>query len=170
MCAADNDDGFTLVTSKRRQRGFRRPPAALRKLEPAKDNGVPSTKGLYSQSSALTKEKDTAAIAQEQVDDIIDKRATLNSSKFLDSLSELIAAVKDFGPEEVVCYGIGSLANQVSQWQLALILILNTRFDAKMLAFDPATSPADIHTYQHFGVNVIETNEVHKDTVLYAAL
>ncbi|KAJ1950193.1 hypothetical protein FBU59_000797, partial [Linderina macrospora] len=123
MCAAQNnnsDDGFTLVTSKRKQKGFRRPPAALRKLEPVKDDASPSNKGLYSKTSPHTKELDSAATAQEQIDAIIDKRATLNSSKFLESLAELISVITAFAPEEVVCYGIGSLANQVSQWQLAL--------------------------------------------------
>ncbi|KAJ1994081.1 hypothetical protein GGI25_000882 [Coemansia spiralis] len=87
----------------------------------------------------------------------------LINSEFFSELGKCIGVVQEFAPLEVVCYGIGSLATQISQWQLALILLLNEHIGApKILAFDPVTTESDILTYTQVGISMIPVNEQAK--------
>ncbi|KAJ2354769.1 hypothetical protein GGF43_003075 [Coemansia sp. RSA 2618] len=93
------------------------------------------------------------------INEIISKQRTLKKSKFYESLTPAMDAIKEFAPEEIVCYGIGSLHSTVPQWQLALALIFNDILHVSIHSFDPVTTADDIAMLCHFGVSPIAENE-----------
>ncbi|KAJ2394258.1 sensitivity to red-light reduced protein [Coemansia sp. RSA 2559] len=187
--ANDDDDGFILVKPRARRgrarsRSVRRPkpdePGAA-----AKQNGseeataeTPGTKGTKDEGLCKRSKKsssrqqrlkqraqpDTSQIVEQQIEAIAEKKETLRNSEYFGSLAEgIIGSIKEFSPVEVVCYGVGSLSIQVSQWQLALILLINEDLRVPdIVAFDPVTANTDVLTYEQLGVSMIPVNEEAK--------
>ncbi|KAJ2601321.1 hypothetical protein GGF39_001308 [Coemansia sp. RSA 1721] len=78
--------------------------------------------------------------------------------------------IQEFAPEEIVCYGIGSPSSKVSQWQLALILELNSGFKLQIWAFDPVTTDRDLAVLEKLNISVIPENEEAKRTAVRRTL
>ncbi|KAJ1735736.1 hypothetical protein LPJ61_000388 [Coemansia biformis] len=94
---------------------------------------------------------------------VAEKKAALSKSAFYTELCAAgLGVLQEFAPEEIVCYGLGSLSIDVSQWQLALIVLLNETLGAAMLAFDPAAVASDIAVLSKFGISTIAENEQAK--------
>ncbi|KAJ2743872.1 hypothetical protein GGI20_003413 [Coemansia sp. BCRC 34301] len=94
-----------------------------------------------------------------QVEGVLEKIESLKATKFRSALQASLDIIQAFGPEEIVCYGIGSLATPVSQWQLALVLLINQHLSIDMCAFDPAALSTDCKTLERFAVSTIAENE-----------
>ncbi|KAJ2890190.1 hypothetical protein IWW38_004270 [Coemansia aciculifera] len=116
-------------------------------------------------------QQQTKSIVETQVEGVLEKIESLKSAKFFDTLQETtLDLVQAFGPEEIVCYGVGSLATQISQWQLALILLINQHLNIGMSAFDPVTLPTDCETLERFAVSIIAENEEARRSVTVKTL
>ncbi|KAJ2459830.1 hypothetical protein GGF42_001223 [Coemansia sp. RSA 2424] len=184
--SADTDaDGFTRVVAKgKRGQSSRVPrlpptPAATVGDSPvngdgrARDNGA----GIYPQSTVLPGKKRsknrqrqqqqqrTKSIVETQVESVLEKIESLKSAKFRSALQASLDIVQAFEPEEIVCYGIGSLTTPVSQWQLALVVLINQHLSVDVSAFDPVARPTDCETLGQFGVSIIAENEEGKRSV-----
>ncbi|KAJ2778631.1 hypothetical protein H4R18_004475 [Coemansia javaensis] len=91
---------------------------------------------------------------------VAERRGELARSAFGAELRARMAAALDgFRAEEIVCYGLGSLASSVSQWQAALVAALSESLGAPVLAFDPATTASDARVLRALGVAEIAENE-----------
>ncbi|KAJ2289316.1 hypothetical protein IW141_003902 [Coemansia sp. RSA 355] len=151
MSQADTD-GFTIVKAKSRR-------SHITKLTP---HTTHAKGGFYSTSQTTRKALQLANPSVERfVHEINSKQNTLTKSKFCTLLEPAIHAICEFAPEEIVCYGIGTLRLPVSQWQLALILLLNSQ-NAPIHAFDPVATEDDAHILCHFGITPIVDNEMGK--------
>ncbi|KAJ1888293.1 sensitivity to red-light reduced protein [Coemansia sp. IMI 209127] len=186
--ANDDDDGFILVKPKAR-RG-RAKSRSVRHSKPdapdaakqcgsdeaaAKSPGTKGTKdgGLCKRSKKSSSRQqrlkqrtqpDTSQIVEQQIEAIAEKKETLRNSEYFGSLAEcIIGSIKEFSPVEIVCYGVGSLSIQASQWQLALILLINEDLRVPdIVAFDPVSADTDVLTYEQLGVSMIPVNEEAK--------
>ncbi|KAJ2857475.1 hypothetical protein FB639_005994, partial [Coemansia asiatica] len=85
-------------------------------------------------------------------------------------LERHLQIIKEFAPEEIVCYGIGSPFSSVSQWQLALILEINSVFKLHLWAFDPVTTVVDAEALEQLGICIIPENEQAKRKALKKTL
>ncbi|KAJ1668051.1 hypothetical protein IW140_000784 [Coemansia sp. RSA 1813] len=184
MVSADDDDGFILVKPKVRQGRARGKSVRHSKPEAPDSTGPnskeersaknpemegtkcrnPSKRKKASRQQRLkqrTQPEDTNQVAEQQIEAIVEKKETLRNSEYFRMLTEcVIGPIKAFSPVEIVCYGVGSLSIQVSQWQLALILLINEDLHVPdIMAFDPVTADVDVLTYEHLGVSMIPTNE-----------
>ncbi|OMJ24662.1 SRR1-like protein [Smittium culicis] len=111
-------------------------------------------------------------------------------SKFYSKLCEQVfPKIREFNPDEIVCYGIGSFSTlSAAQIQLALLLIIrdellqncpstspsntntttiststtNSKTCFRVLAYDPVFSDSDSKLLSHFGILIIPTNEAAK--------
>ncbi|GBB98333.1 hypothetical protein RclHR1_00320028 [Rhizophagus clarus] len=104
--------------------------------------------------------------AEDFISYIEEKRQTLLQSGFFQEVQETINS-KLFPPhlpkiEDIVCYGIGSIEKSIiSQYQLALVLILRDLFEitGKAYAYDPVSTPIDLEIFLHYEINTINANE-----------
>ncbi|KAJ2823609.1 hypothetical protein GGI24_003642 [Coemansia furcata] len=165
--SVDTDaDGFTRVVAKNnRGRSSRaaRPPAT--QSHTIKENGG----GAEPQTAVLPGKKRSSkqqakSIVETQAEAVLEKQETLKT-RLRSALQACLDAIQGFEPEEIVCYGIGSLATQVSQWQLAMVLLLNQHLSVKIWAFDPVTIATDCEILGRFGVSIIAENEEAKRSV-----
>ncbi|KAJ2034840.1 hypothetical protein GGI09_006207 [Coemansia sp. S100] len=171
-------DGFTRVVAKsKRGRSSRaqRLPATQTHADHSKNE--PSTKhkdtDTKPQTTVLPGKKRSSkrqpqapkSIVETQVEDVLEKQGSLKSGKFHTELQACLDVIQEFKPEEIVCYGIGSLTTQVSQWQLALVLLINQYLNVDICAFDPVVIASDCETLGRFGVSIIAENEEAKRTV-----
>ncbi|KAJ2612729.1 hypothetical protein H4S08_002565 [Coemansia sp. RSA 1365] len=95
---------------------------------------------------------------------VLDKKSTLSRGAFHEKLTAILQALHDFGPEETVVYGIGTFSSEQSQWQLALVLLLNQTLNTRILAYDPVLSSNDLAVLAHFGIETISENEQARRT------
>ncbi|KAJ2300994.1 hypothetical protein IWW55_003834 [Coemansia sp. RSA 2706] len=150
-------DGFIFVKGKGRRRQSAKSPS----------NAKQSSGGFYSTTSKPTRKATLLPdlTIERQISEITAKKTRLLKSKFYASLDQVIDAITVFAPEEIVCYGIGSLFAGISQWQLALVLALNDTLRAPIHAFDPvATDDDDLTMLRRFSVSPIAKDEQAKRT------
>ncbi|KAJ2750092.1 hypothetical protein GGI19_005298 [Coemansia pectinata] len=174
-------DGFTRVVAKsKRGRSSRIPrlpptPATQTHAGPSKDEAntkdndadtKPQTTVLPGKKRSSKRQQQLAkSIVETQVENVLEKQGSLKSDKFRNELQVCLDVIQGFEPEEIVCYGIGSLSTQVSQWQLALALLINQYLNVDICAFDPVAIAADCETLGRFGISIIAENEEAKRTV-----
>ncbi|KAJ2162548.1 hypothetical protein GGF46_000551 [Coemansia sp. RSA 552] len=154
MSQKDTDDGFTVVRGKGK-RGRSRPSSK-------RSGRSGKTGGLYPAASATQRstEPDADEMVEQQLEAVAGKRDVLRRSQFhAEFVATCIPILAAFDPQETVCYGIGSLATPVSQWQLALILLINEKLGSRIWAYDPASTTSDIATLEKLGVSTITTDE-----------
>ncbi|KAJ2467292.1 hypothetical protein GGI02_004083 [Coemansia sp. RSA 2322] len=165
---ADVDaDGFTRVAAKgRRNRSSKASSLSLKQTVPDSSIDTSSAGQGYATipRKRLSKkyQQRSKTDVELQVEDVKVKLEVLRTGKFSQELQTCVDVVNLFGPEEIVCYGIGSLASQVSQWQLALVLLINQYVGVDTCAFDPVTLATDIETFHRFGISMIAENEEAK--------
>lgn len=82
--------------------------------------------------------------------DIQDKLPAIEP--FISLISNEITSTKP----DCVCYGIGSLSQKSSQYQLALLLLLQPCFE-KIYIYDPIMTPNEIQYYNEIGLKVLDT-------------
>ncbi|KAJ2552464.1 hypothetical protein EV175_003299 [Coemansia sp. RSA 1933] len=185
----DDNDGFILVKPKARRgkarsRSMRRsnpetpnpakttteyselPATNAKTAKDTRDGGLGKRKKPSGRQQKLKQKAqlDTCQIMEQQIEAIAEKTDTLRGSEYFCSLAkDILGSIKDFSPAEIVCYGVGSLSIQVSQWQLALVLLINEDLRIPdIMAFDPVTADADVLTYKRLGVSMISVNEEAK--------
>lgn len=84
----------------------------------------------------------------------------------LSQLTESLTVLRSSGVSEIVCYGLGRFSQYRSpRCQLALLLCLKRRYDARVYAYDPAFCPEEIRALRALGLEIIETNEEGKRVV-----
>ncbi|KAJ2776619.1 hypothetical protein GGI18_004319 [Coemansia linderi] len=173
--ASVDADGFTRVVAKgkrgRPSRAQHHPRVAhalaTKDALTTKDGDISTTP----QTSVLpgkrrsSKRQQPQSTVDKQVADVKEKQLVLKSDKFRNALQPCLDVIQGFRPEEIVCYGIGSLATQVSQWQLALVLLINEDLNMGMWAYDPVAIASDCETLDRFGVSIIAENEQAKRKV-----
>ncbi|KAJ9073153.1 sensitivity to red-light reduced protein, variant 2 [Entomophthora muscae] len=111
------------------------------------------------------------------IDDKISTLATWNScTDFSDRIKDKLAAPESQNSIDIVCYGIGSIADSIlSQWQLALILVLSRRIKKirDMVYYDPVLlSEIESNVLVFFGFKILDVNEegrrkIDKPTLFY---
>ncbi|OMJ28738.1 SRR1-like protein [Smittium culicis] len=115
------------------------------------------------------------------------KRLLLLSKFYSKLCDKIFPKIREFNPDEIVCYGIGSFsALSAAQIQLALLLVIkdellqncpsnppsttatisnstnNSNTCLRVLAYDPVFSDSDTKLLNHFGILIIPTNEAAK--------
>ncbi|KAJ2760077.1 hypothetical protein IWQ57_006393, partial [Coemansia nantahalensis] len=159
------EDGFTVVQARGRRSGAGR---RTRTKEPGarRSSSGGGGGGLYGAAHApgsAKAQRDADRAVEQQTRAVAEKKEALLKSAFYAELCAAgLAALREFRPEEIVCYGIGSLATDVSQWQLALLAALGEALGVATLAFDPASAPSDEAVLQRFGISTIAENEEAK--------
>ncbi|KAJ2735754.1 hypothetical protein IW152_001392 [Coemansia sp. BCRC 34962] len=165
-------DGFTRVVAKGKRGRLSKVPHCSRVVQTHTSKDALGSKDIDASPTPQTSVlpgKRRSNIAQQprstvdkQVADIKEKQLALKSDKFRNALQPCLDMIQGFVPEEIVCYGIGSLATQVSQWQLALVLLINEDRNIGMWAYDPVAVASDCETLNRFGVSIIAENEQAK--------
>ncbi|ORX98484.1 hypothetical protein K493DRAFT_406578 [Basidiobolus meristosporus CBS 931.73] len=102
------------------------------------------------------------------VEYVEDKIDTLKHSDFYAQLKEIIVPSQLPEFEDIICYGVGSFEqSRTSQFQLGLILLLREllQFKGKLHSYDPVLTEIDLEVLQHYGIELIKTNEQAKRSV-----
>ncbi|KAJ2084300.1 hypothetical protein H4R24_000093 [Coemansia sp. RSA 988] len=146
-----DSDGFIVIRAKGRRQ--RKPKAKAQR----------NAQNLDSLLYTPTDRHDSRKISQ-HIEAVSDKKSILCQGEFHKKLANVLQALNDFDPKEVVVYGIGTFSSEQSQWQLALVLLLNQKFDTPILAYDPASNSNDLAILAHFGIDAILENEQARRT------
>ncbi|KAJ1719715.1 hypothetical protein LPJ53_005573 [Coemansia erecta] len=147
---SENDDGFTLVTSKsRRKATSRKPPTA-----------VADQQGFYTVTKSRAA-KPLSLLVDQTLAEIASKRYTLATSGYLAQLASHITLLGSLCPAEIVCFGVGSpTGSQASQWQITLVLeIQDALKPIRVSAYDPVVTDADRRMLDRLDIEVLTENE-----------
>ncbi|XP_025158951.1 SRR1-like protein isoform X2 [Harpegnathos saltator] len=93
-------------------------------------------------------------------------RDTSFAKLVLSRLTESLTILNSNGISEIVCYGLGRFSqHRSSRYQLALLLYLKERYDARVYIYDPIFNPQEVLVLRALGLEIIETNEEGKRIV-----
>ena len=139
------DDGFTLVKSKKRT--FK-----------AKENHILSPFEL------------TAGYSKEELKEKINKCYTeLLETSFIKEIDSIIEKLKYFKPQGIVCYALGKLDSsycQAPKYQLAALIYIRCVLKIEqVLVYDPVFSEVEINAISDNGIEHIPINEYGKRKV-----
>lgn len=97
---------------------------------------------------------------------LVEVKETSFAKVVLNQLTESLTVLNSNGISEIVCYGLGRFSQYRSpRCQLALLLCLKQRFDARVYAYDPAFCSEEVRALRVLGLEIIETNEEGKRVV-----
>ncbi|XP_011350015.1 SRR1-like protein isoform X2 [Ooceraea biroi] len=97
---------------------------------------------------------------------LIEVRDTSFTKFLLNRLTESLTVLNCDGICEIICYGLGRFSQyRSSKYQLALLLYLKERYDARVYVYDPAFCSKETQILRTLHLEIVETNEEGKRIV-----
>jgi len=82
----------------------------------------------------------------------------LNELKFSDFYKSAQQALGEAKPQDLICFGLGTLSSYISKYQLAFSVLLQEKFNLKSQFSDPCFWVKDVEVLRHFDCKIIEEN------------
>lgn len=93
-------------------------------------------------------------------------RDTLFTKSVFRRLTESLTILDSKGISEIICYGLGRFSEYRSpRYQLALLLCLKARYNARIYIYDPVFSHKEIKILHALELDIIQTNEEGKRVI-----